>query len=289
MKFALSVAMNDPGELCELAKVAEEAGWDSISLADHIIYPEKLTTPYPYTPDGSPRWDPPTPWPDPWVAIGAMAAVTERLRFYTNVYVLPARNPFLVAKTVGTAAVMSGNRIALGVGMGWMEQEFDVLEQDFRQRGKRADEMLQVLPTLWQGGMVEHHGEFYDFDRMQMSPVPSEPVPIYVGGFSKPAMRRAARHDGWISDLHTLDELRGYLQEVQGYRRELGRENLPFEVCSFNCMDAMQLEGMKQMEEMGVTTLCTLPWIFYGVGMDKLQPKLDAIRRFADDFIAPFR
>jgi len=289
MKFAISVAMSDPLHLCEMAKAAEAAGWDSITLADHVIHPETFRTPYPYTPDGSPRWEQSAAWPDPFVAIAAMAAVTERLRFSTNVYVLPARNPFLAAKSVATAAVLSRNRVALGIGMGWMEQEFEAVGQEFRNRGKRADEMIEVMRALWRGEMVEHHGTYYDFDRLVMHPAPTEPIPIHVGGFSAPALRRAARNDGWISDLHTLEELRGYIQQVSVLRKEAGRDEDPFEISSFNCIDAMNLEGMKEMEAMGVTTLCTMPWFLYGAGMDDLEAKCDAIHRFSEDFISAFR
>ena len=153
---------------------------------------------YPYTATGERRWEPFTPWPDPVVAIASMAAVTERLNFFTSVYVMPLRSPFAVAKAWGTLAVMSGNRVALGIGMGWMEEEFEMMEQPFARRGKRGDEMLEVLRTLWSGGWVEHHGEFYDFDKLEMSPAPTAPVPIFVGGLSEAALRRAARNDGWI-------------------------------------------------------------------------------------------
>jgi len=289
LKFAFSIAMSDPQQACEMARVAEEAGWDGISVADHVIYPETLRTPYPYTPDGSPRWEESAPWPDPWIVIGAMAAVTNRLRFYTNVFVLPARNPFLAAKAVSTAAVLSENRVALGIGMGWMDQEFEALGQCFRNRGKRADEMIEVMRTLWQGGMVEYHGQFYDFEPLRMDPAPGAPIPIYVGGFSAPALRRAARNDGWISDLHSLAELQAYLDQLNGYRRELGSADKPFEVLSFNCTDAWDVDGFRRMEDMGVTWICTMPWFFYGGDMNSLQDKLDGIRRFAEEVIAKMR
>ena len=120
-----------------------------------------------------------------------MAAVTERLRFFTNVYVLPMRNPFVVAKTVGTAAVLSGNRVSLGIGMGWCEEEFELLEQPFRRRGKRADEMLDLLRALWTGEMIEHHGEFYD-----VAPARDEPAGHRADARSTSAARRTRRCGG---------------------------------------------------------------------------------------------
>jgi alkanesulfonate monooxygenase SsuD/methylene tetrahydromethanopterin reductase-like flavin-dependent oxidoreductase (luciferase family) len=185
---------------------------------------------------------------------------------------------------VGTAAVISGGRVALGVGMGWMEEEFALLEQPFRHRGKRADEMLEVLRALWAGGWVEHHGEHYDFDRLEMTPAPG-PVPIYVGGLSDAAFRRAARNDGWISDLHTTEQLAGICRRLQELRAELGREGEPFAVLA-SCRDAWDLDGYRRLEEAGVTHLVTQPWLFHAGDTLDLQERIDGIRRFADDVIS---
>ncbi len=170
MRFSIGMAFCPAEHYLPLAKAADDAGYYGIACSDHVLNLETLKTPYPYTADGSRRWNHFTPWLDPWVAIGAMAAVTERLNFFTNVYVLPMRNPFLVAKAVGTAAALSGNRVALGIGMGWCEEEFELMEQPFRARGKRADEELEVLRKVWSGEFVEHHGEFYDFPTLEVQP-----------------------------------------------------------------------------------------------------------------------
>jgi probable F420-dependent oxidoreductase len=222
VRYCIGLGFSPLAHYVPLARAADESGWDTIAVSDHVANPETITSTYPYTKDGGRRWEPFTEFADPWVAIGAMAAATERLRFTTNVYVLPMRPPFAVAKAVGTAAAISGGRVALGVGMGWMEEEFALLEQPFRQRGRRADEMIEVLRALWAGGWVEHHGEFYDFDRLEMTPAPGE-VPVYVGGLSDAALRRAARNDGWISDLHTTEELAAICGRLREYRTELGR------------------------------------------------------------------
>jgi probable F420-dependent oxidoreductase len=285
VKFVCSVAFNDPAHFCELARTADACGWDGIIVSDHVVHPEKIDSPYPYTADGAPRWEAPAPWPDPWVSIGAMAAVTERLRFYTGVYVLPLRNPFAVAKAVGTAAYLSGYRVTLGVGVGWMKEEFELLGQAFEHRGRRADEMIEVMRRLWAGGMVEHHGEFYDFDRLQMSPALEGPVPILVGGLSRAALRRAARNDGWISDLHTTDELREIVARIRAHRSELGRDPARLQIVAAS-RDAFDLDGYRRLEEVGVTHVQTMPWIFYGLSGDVLEEKQEGLRRFADDIIA---
>lgn len=285
MKFVFSGTFSQPEELVALAKAGDECGWDTMSVSDHIINPVETRDPYPYTSDGSRRWEMGTPWPDPWVTIGHLAAVTTDLRFVTTVYILPARTPIHVAKQVGTAAVLSGNRVTLGVGMGWMQEEFEAMGTPFRQRGKRADEMIDVMRKLWTGAVVEHHGEHFDFAALELLPAPSEPVPICVGGVSDVALRRAARNDGWISDLHTIEELAEIRRKLDGYRAEYGRADEPFAVYG-SARDAWDLDGYRRMADAGVTHLITMPWYFYAGADADLPAKVDGIRRFADDVIA---
>jgi len=283
LKFVLPLAFGDPEHAVALARAADEAGWYAVAVSDHVVHPQRIRSRYPYTEDGGPRWQPDAPWPDPWVTIGAMSAVTTRLRFTTNIYVLPMRNPFQVAKTVGTAAILSGGRVSLGIGMGWMEDEFELLEQPFRNRGRRADEMIEVMRKLWRGGMVEHHGEFYDFEPLQMSPAPREPIPILVGGLSEAALRRVGRlGDGWVSDLHSVAELGEIVARIRGYRAEYGRERDPLEIVAA-ARDAFDADGYRRMADAGVTCAMTLPWFFYGGPTDDLARKLEGVRRFAED------
>ena len=158
VKFVLSAAFNDPQHLIPLAVAAERCGFAAMSFPDHVVHPETLDTPYPYTEDGTRRWEAFTPWVAPWVAIGACAAATTSLRFTNNVFVLAMRNPFLVAKAVATAAALSRGRVTLTLGVGWSKVEYRLMQQDFHTRGKRTDEMIEVLNKLFSGEMVEHHG-----------------------------------------------------------------------------------------------------------------------------------
>jgi probable F420-dependent oxidoreductase len=289
VKFATALAFNDPMHFLELARTADECGWDWFAVSDHIVFPEKLSSAYPYAKDGKPYWSTSTPWPDPWTAIAAMAAVTKRLKFLTNIYILPARNPVLVAKQIGTVATMSEGRVALGIGVGWMKEEFELLEVDYHTRGKRMDEEVEVLRTLWRGGMQEYHGKHYDFDRLEMSPVPKEPVPILVGGVSDVALKRAARlGDGWIAVQHTTAELRELLGKLNGFRKEYGTDTKPFENV-VACTDVFDVDGYRRIEELGGTTLTTAPWVLYGADPNSLEEKKDALKRFADDVISKFR
>jgi probable F420-dependent oxidoreductase len=284
MKFGLAVSLSSLDHYLPLAKAAEEAGFDFVATSDHVVNHETLSVDYPYTADGSRRWEPFTEWADPWVAIGAMAAVTERVRFVTNVYVLPMRPPFAVAKAVATAAVLSRGRVVLGIGTGWNADEFALMEQPFERRGKRADEMLEVLRKLWAGGWVEHHGEHYDFDKVEMSPAPPSPVPVYVGGMSEVALKRAARNDGWISDLHSTEELARFCARLRGLRAELGRADEPFAVIG-SCNDAADIDGYRRLEDVGVTHLLTLPWIFTHGFTDDLDARVEGTKRFGEDVI----
>ena len=285
MKFCFSGTFAQTDELVALATAGDESGWDTFAVSDHIINPVETRSPYPYTKDGSRRWEMGTPWPDPWVTVGHLAAVTTRLRFVTTVYILPARTPIHVAKQVGTAAVLSGNRVTLGVGMGWMEEEFEAMGTPFAQRGKRADEMVGAMRQLWTGEIVEHHGDHFDFGPLEMLPAPTEPIPICVGGISDIALRRAARNDGWISDLHTIDELAEIRTKIDGYRKEYGREDLPFALYG-SARDAWDLDGYRRLFDIGVTHLITMPWYFYAGADADLAGKVDGIKRFADDVIA---
>jgi probable F420-dependent oxidoreductase len=288
VNFIASLAFTHTSELLELARAADACGWDGLMVSDHVVHPERIETPYPYTPDGQPRWQASAPWPDPWVSIGAMAAVTRRVRFYTGVYVLPLRNPFLVAKAVGTAALLSEHRLTLGIGAGWMRDEFRLLEQPFEHRGARMDEMIEVLRKLWSGEMVEHHGRFYEFPRLQMSPGVPQRIPIYSGGVSEAAFRRVGRlSDGWISDLHTADELLRIAAELRARRAEHGREREPLDIVAA-CSDTFDADGYRRLADGGVTHLLSMPWVLYG-GAAAPSDKRDGLRRFADDVISKLR
>ncbi len=285
MRFSIATAYMPPEELAPIAAAADDAGYHAMSLSDHVVNLETLATPYPYTDDGSRRWAPFTTWLDPWVTIGSLAAITERLRFFTNVYVLPMRDPFTVAKVIATASALSGGRVALGAGMGWCEEEFNLIGQPFAKRGARADEMLELLAELWTGEWVEHHGRFYDVPRVEMTPAPPAPVPIYIGGTSDAAIRRAARHDGWVSDLMSTREAGEVRTRIDAERERLGRGERDFAmIVSMN--DALTADDYRRAAEVGVTDNLTMPWVFYG-GFDlPLQAKLDGVRRFAEEIMA---
>ena len=220
--------------------------------------------------------------------IGALATITEKLRFTNNIFVLPLRNPFLVAKAISTAAVVSNNRVTPAIGVGWSGDEFALMGADFKTRGKRTDEMLEILRLLWTGKLVEYRGEHYQFDALEMNPAPTEYIPIWIGGISEAAMRRAARlGDGWVTDLQTSDEIIACINRIKTWRKEYGRDHLPFEVMA-TPSDAWNYEGYKRLEDAGVTHILTMPWPFYHGNTDELDKKIDSVKRYSDDIISQF-
>lgn len=286
MRFAQALIGSNPLDWPRIASAAEDAGFDSVAVSDHVVYPSYLRSKYPYTPDGTPLFSPDEDWPDPWVAVGAMSSVTTNLRFLTNVYVLPLRNPFVVAKAVGTAAYLSRGRVGLGIGAGWMAEEFELLEQPFAKRGRRMDEMVEVIRALWQGGMVEHHGEFYDFDPVEMRPAPPEPVPVYVGGHSDIAFRRAASiGDGWLGVYYSVEELVAHCETLERARDEAGTADRPFEIIA-SPLAMPDSETCERLEASGVTTILTSAWMAQGVaGPESTEQAIDLIGSFGERFI----
>ena len=195
-------------------------------------------------------------------------------------------------------AAISNDRVALGVGLAWMPEEFKWLGQEKKTRGARQDEAIQILKLLMQGGMVEFHGKHYDFDRLIMAPVPNKQIPIYVGGTTKPALRRAARYgDGWVAVIHSMEEIKESIATLNSMRQEFGRENEPFDIM-MHCPDADTIDDIRRLEDMGVTDLQVTPWTVPGsVKVEEgvsssmqqqpsLSAKLDAIKRYADEVIS---
>jgi probable F420-dependent oxidoreductase len=285
MKFTVAIALSPLDQLGELAATAEEYGYSSIALPDSLFYNEEQTAAYPYTPDGSRFWNEETPWVDPFVAAAAMGAVTSTIRFYTQVLKLNPRNPVLLARQIGSVAVLTNNRFGLGVGLGWSPEESRWCGGQFDHRGARADEAIEVINLILGGGMVEYHGKYYEFDRLRMSPAPTEPVPIYVGGHTEAALRRAARiSDGWTSAMIKFDDLREIIDRLGKLRTEYDRTG-PFEIQAV-CIDRFGVDGYRQQAEIGVTDVLVAPWVFYGTGLDgPLQAKKDGMKRFADEIM----
>ena len=282
MQFYVSSAFLDIADIVEIAKAADELGYQGMAIPDHVVNLETLATPYPYTDDGQRRWQPFTPWPDPWVLVGALAQVTERLKFVTTVYIPGMRDPYSAAKAVGTAACLAGGRVELGVGVGWCEEEFTLLGQQFTDRGKRTDEILELMKALWQPGWTDFDGEFYRTPRLEMTPTPPR-IPIYVGGLSDIALRRAARNDGWIGDLIGMDQAIAGADRIRQLRADRGLSMDDFTIIT-PLMDAFTVEHFARAGDAGITAVLTMPWVFFHGPTATLAQKIDGMSRFREAF-----
>jgi len=296
MQFWLSITtIPEQDQLLAVAKLAEEAGFDGITVADHLLMPTRIDSRYPYTEDGAMWWPPETPWPDPWVTLAAMAAVTTRLRFASNICLAALRDPIVLAKQVSTAAVLSQGRMVLGVAAGWMREEYDLLGVDFASRGRRLDELLLAMRALWSGDAVAHQGEFFRFAEAIMCPPPPAPVPVWCGGASAPALRRAARNEGWLGLPLDRVQARPMIEALRRERAQAGLDARDFAV-NITLTEACTPGTIAELEDMGVTGLLILapwqanpfvaaPWFDPGADPARLSSKRAAIERFAEQVI----
>lgn len=290
MKFWQSLFLTEPDQLLEVAKICEEVGFDGVMVSDHLLHFEQMESRYPYSPDGSPpSFSGETAWPECWSTIAALAAATERIRFITNVYVLPLRNPIEVAKATSSAASFCEGRLFLGAGAGWMKEEFDLLGVDFHSRGRRFDECIEVLRKLWTGEMVEHRGEFFDFPRVKLCPVPSEPIPIYIGGVSPAALRRAARlGDGWLGPGQTPEEALETVRRLDRLRSEAGRAEQPLDAI-VPLTGPPDPDALMRLRDAGVGGAVSYPFAFAIGPGSTLEQKRAHLEGYAEGVISKLR
>lgn len=286
MRFSYAESMCDPTHYVPLAKAAEECGFHSFVIPDSICYPEVSDSKYPYTPDGDRHFLEDKPFIEPFTLIPALAAVTEGLRFTTFVVKLPIRHPVLVAKSVTSVAVMSDNRFGFGIGTSPWPEDLQVTGTDWKTRGKRMDEMIEIIRGLAAGGFFEFHGKHYDLPSIKMCPTPTKPVPILIGGHAEAALKRAARlGDGW---MHAgSDDLEAMIKRINDLRHEYGREREPFEVHVIS-FDAFSVDGIRKLEDMGVTDVIVgfrNPYV-EPIDSQTLQQKLDMMRWYGDNIVA---
>ena len=290
MRFSYAESMVDPTFYLPLAQAAEDSGYDGMVVPDSICYPLESDSEYPFSPDHRREFLEDKPFIEPFSLIPAMGAVTERLRFITFVLKLPTRHPLLVAKQATSVAVLTDNRLALGVGTSPWPEDYLLCDVPWEGRGRRMDEAVDIVRGLSAGGWFEYHGEVYDLPPVKISPTPSRPLPILVGGHAPPALRRAARSDGWLHGGGDPAELPGLLEQLARLREEEGTTDRPFEVHVIS-LDAFSLDGVHRLEDQGVTDVIVgFRWPYVvGPDVEPLQSKLDSLRRFADDVIGNVR
>jgi probable F420-dependent oxidoreductase len=285
MKFGLQLFGLNPRHYARVGQQAEQNGFESVWMPEHLVFPAEIPGTYPYTESGFPPVVSETPLYDPWVVLGSVASTTEHLRLATNVFILPLRHPIATARSLITLDRLSGGRVTLGAGVGWLEQEFDIVGQSFADRGRRMDEIMAILRALWAGGAVEHHGEFYDLGPLSFAPrtLQSPSIPIEIGGSSPAALRRAGTiGDGWIEiGSKGPEDLAAKIAVVTGHREAAGRTDLPFEITAGVGGD---LDRIRHAGELGVTRVMTgAPPVDGRVSVDDV---VDFTKRFADEVIS---
>jgi alkanesulfonate monooxygenase SsuD/methylene tetrahydromethanopterin reductase-like flavin-dependent oxidoreductase (luciferase family) len=283
MRFTFAEAMTDPTFYVPLARAAEAAGYDAMTIPDSIAYPLKSDSTYPYTPDGSREFLDGKAFVEAFALAGALLAVTTTLRFNFFVLKLPIRPPALVAKQAGSLTAVFGNRLGLGVGTSPWPEDYELMGVPFAKRGKRMDECIAIIRGLTSGGYFEFHGEFYDIAKTKMTPAPAEPIPILIGGHADAALRRAARCDGWMHGGGTED-LDDLLLRLKQFRKE-GRTG-PFEIHVISA-DAFSVDGIKRLEDKGVTDVIVgfrMPYIM-GPDTEPLDEKICHLEKFAEKVI----
>lgn len=286
MRFTYAEAMTDPTYYIPLAKAAEAAGYHAMTVPDSIAYPFESDSKYPYTPDGNREFLDGKAFIESFVMASALCAVTTTLRFNFFVLKLPIRPPALVAKQAGSLAALFDNRLGLGVGTSPWPEDYELLGVPFAKRGKRMDECIAIIKGLTSGEYFEFHGEFYDIPKTKMTPAPTRPVPILVGGHADAALRRAARCDGWMHGGGDPEELDQLLSRLQKFRAEEGGTG-PFEVHVISA-DAFTVDGIKRLEDKGVTDVIVgfrIPYIT-GPDTEPLDKKIRHLEMFAENVIA---
>lgn len=285
MKFWQMVSYMEVDQLVEVARIAEEVGFEGVMGSDHVLYPQNMETPYPYSSDGKIFINGESEFPDPWVSTAAMAAVTSRLKFSTSIYILPLRNPIEIARAASTLSIMTNERFILSAGVGWMKEEFDNYGIDFRSRGRRTDEIIEVLHKLWGEDWVEHHGEFFHYDKIKVRPRPRQAIPIFTGGSSPAALKRAARSaDGWIGHGNTPEEVPELMRKLAALRADYGRSELPFETV-LGLTSPPDCDTFKRLEEVGMTAGVSYPFPLIFERDSSLDEKRRYMENFAEQFI----
>ena len=277
MRFGVSLGSMHPGMFAEAAEAADELGFDSVWLPEHLVLPVAMAG-SPFAGADHPPIPPATPVYDAFAYLSYLAARTQRVRLATHVYNLALRHPFVAARAIQTADVLSGGRIEVGVGAGWLRAEWEAAGLDFDSRGQRLDEALEVCIALWTQERIAHEGRFFSFGEVMFEPKPVQRPhpPVLIGGESGPALRRAARHDGWIGLGHTPESARGLVEKLRSLRHDAGAGDRPFGVTVSGRVTGD--DEVAAFESAGVDRLIVSPWT-------RTREVLDGLRTFAGRFL----
>jgi len=278
MKVGLGMGVG-PRNWLAFTQAAEQAGYDSVWFPEHLIMPVKMSG-KPGTPhEGAPPISGDTPAFDPFIAMAWLAGQTSTIRLGTNVYNIGLRHPFITARALTTLDLVSRGRIDFGIGVSWLAEEWQAMELPFERRGRRIDETIGVITRLFTEEVIEHSGEYFNFQpvKFQPKPVQSPRPPFLIGGDSPAAIRRAALlGDGWIPMAQTFETLPANLKRIADLRAEAGRSG-PFPV-SIHLGTRYQPDDLKRWRDLGVDRVIIVPW-------SNAREGVDALRRFADEMM----
>jgi probable F420-dependent oxidoreductase len=256
--FANSGAFSQPTLLGHLATTAERCGFESLWTVEHVAIPVRHL-PYAGTKDGQMPGGDQVPIPDPLIPLAYVAAITKTIKLATGILILPQRHPIYTAKEVATLDVLSGGRVMLGIGSGWMKEEFESLGIDFRERGTRTNEAIQAMRALWSEGTSSFEGKHFSFGPLHSYPKPvRKDVPIHVGGNSPAAARRAGRFgDGFFPTAMNPEKLKPLFALVRSEAQTAGRDPASIE---FSCMvRSTGPDELKTLADLGVSRVVTMP------------------------------
>ena len=288
MKFGVMFANVGPMAFAEgaigIAQAAEDAGIESLWTVEHTVVPAGYQSAYPYSDTGRMPGPEDSPIPDPLIWMAYVAAATSTIRLATGILILPQRNPVTLAKEVATLDQLSGGRVELGVGVGWLEEEFDAIGVPFRERGKRTDEHIEALRALWSQSPATHQGDYSSFTDVYSRPAPAQStVPIVIGGHSKPAARRAGRlGDGFFPGRGAHEDLAELIDVMRQAATEAGRNPDDIEITSGGkgALGSGALEEIKQLADLGVSRVIIPPLAF------DVEGQRTAFAKYAEDVIS---
>jgi probable F420-dependent oxidoreductase len=289
MKFGLAFASSagtGQDSALDICRAAEELGFDSVWGGEHVIRPDSITSPYPYTDNGEMPGDAETAIPDPLIWLAYVAAAAPTLRLGTCILILPQRNPLVLAKELATLDHLSGGRVELGIGVGWLREEFEALGVPWERRGARTDEYIHAMRALWSGPHAEFHGEFVDFPPATCTPRPvQDPLPIIVGGDTPAAVRRAARlGDGYFPGTVDVERLKVLKRELGQAAEAEGRDPAEIGIHTiFGAQMADPVAGAEELAALGVSRVMVPAFFFIG------PAGLDNLATFAEKVVQPLR
>lgn len=285
MKFGLAFASSvgiEADAALEICRCAEAAGFESVWAGEHVVMPKTIDSPYPYTEDGKVPAVAETPIPDPLIWLAFVAAAAPTLRLGTCILIVPQRNPLVLAKEIATLDMLSRGRVELGIGVGWLREEFDAIGVPWERRGARNDEYIAAMRALWAGPHAEFHGEFVDFLPVTCSPRPVQAsIPILVGGDTPAALRRAVRiADGYFPGESDPQKLRALITDLRLAAEQYGRDPHEIEIdAMFGLPQGDPLQRAEQLIELGVGRAMVPAFLFAGPG------GVDRLHEFADRVI----